>query len=156
MPSVTGRAEMGPDAPRSRQEPSPAVTRGRTAGGQTGKRERLEDRALAALLSQPTIAQAAAVAGISESTLARWLAEPSFRARYREARRLVVEQAISTLQQATSEAAEALQRNLTCGVPAAEISAAKTILDQAFRGMEVIDLAAEVAELKRQLDGSSE
>ena len=101
--------------------------------GQAGKRERLEDRALAALLSEPTIAQAATQANVSESTLLRWLAEPSFKARYRDARRQVVELAVTGLQQATSEAVETLSRNLQCGVPSSEIAAAKTILDFAVK-----------------------
>ena len=117
--------------------------------GRSGKRERLEDRALAALLAEPTIVQAATTAGISESTLARWLAEPSFRARHREARRQVVEQAISALQRATGEAVEALRLNLTCGVPAAEISAAKAIIEQAIKGVELVDLAERVEALEQ-------
>jgi hypothetical protein len=120
--------------------------------GHGEKRSRREDVALAALLSEPTIAKAATTAGISEPTLLRWLAEPEFQRRYREARRQVVEQAVSALQRAAGESVESLQRNLTCGVPSAEIAAAKAILDQAFRGMEVLDLAAEIAELKRQRD----
>src|SRR5690349_9174162 len=59
----TGRAP-GRDASGDRQEPSPAVIRGRTVSGQAGKRERLEDRALAALLSEPTIVLAATKAGV--------------------------------------------------------------------------------------------
>src|SRR6266536_6667634 len=92
-----------------------------------GKRERREDLALAALLAEPTIAQAAAKAGISESTLLRWMAEPSFRARYREARRQVVEQATACLQHAATEAVDALRRNLVCGQPAVEVSSAKAV-----------------------------
>jgi hypothetical protein len=143
---------MGRDASGNRQELSGAARPTRKPGEQDGKREQLEDRALAALLSETTIVKAAAAAGISESTLARWLAEPSFRARYREARRRVVEQAISSLQRATGEAVETLRRNLTCGVPAAEISAAKAIVDQAFRGLEVIDLASRIEQLERGTD----
>src|SRR5215207_9913631 len=96
---------------------------------QRGKRPRHEEAALAALLSEPTIAAAAAKADIGESTLLRWLAEPAFKARYRDARRQVVELAVTGLQQATSEAVESLTRNLTCGVPASEIAAAKAIID---------------------------
>ena len=140
---------MGRDASGNRQEPAPAVNGGRKAGAQAGKREQLEDRALAALLSEPTIVQAAAKAGISESTLSRWLAEPSFRARFREARRQVVEQAISALQRATGEAVDALRRNLTCGVPAAEISAAKAIVEQAIKGVELVDLVERVEQLEQ-------
>jgi len=117
--------------------------------GQSGKRERLEDRALAALLSEPTIVQAATTAGISESTLARWLADPSFRARHREARRQVVEQAISALQRATEDAVTTLTRNLRCGVPASEIAAAKAVLDFAVKGVELVDLAERVEQLEQ-------
>jgi hypothetical protein len=97
--------------------------------GHGEKRSRREEVAIAALLPEPTILQAAEKAIVSESTLLRRLAEPAFKARYRAARRQVVEQAVSELQQAASEAVEALRRNLTCGVPAAEISAAKTIVE---------------------------
>jgi DNA-binding MurR/RpiR family transcriptional regulator len=117
--------------------------------GRAGKRGRLEDQALGALLSEPTIAEAAAKAGLSESTLLRWLADPSFRERYREARRQVVEHAITGLQQAAGDAVDALRRNLTSGVPSAEIAAAKAIIDQAVKGVELVDLAERVEQLEQ-------
>ena len=117
--------------------------------GHGQKRERLEDRALAALLSEPTIAQAATKAAVSESTLLRWLAEPSFKARYRDARRQVVELAVTGLQQAIGDAVAALGRNLKCGVPASEIAAARTILDLAVKGIELVDLAERVEALEQ-------
>ena len=120
---------MAPDASGSRQESSGAVKRGRAAGTPTGKQKRLEDAALAALLSQPTLAQAAQQAGISESTMLRWLADPAFKARYREARRQVVELAVTNLQQSTADAVDTLTRNLQCGTPASEIAAAKSIMN---------------------------
>ena len=123
--------------------------------GHGSKRPQREDAALAALLSEPTIEQAATTAGISEPTLWRWLADPSFKARYREARRQVVEQAVSALQRAAGESVEALRRNLTCGAPTAEIAAAKAILEQAFRGIEVLDLAARIEQLERTRDGGA-
>jgi DNA-binding MurR/RpiR family transcriptional regulator len=121
----------------------------RSGAGHGEKRSRYEDAALAALLSEQTIAQAAARAGISESTLLRWLAEPTFKARYREARRQVVEHAITGLQQSAGEAVEALRRNLTSGVPAAEIAAAKAIIDHAIKGVELVDLAERVEALEQ-------
>jgi hypothetical protein len=124
--------------------------------GHGQKRERLEDRALAALLCEPTIAQAATKADISESTLLRWLAEPSFKARYRDARRQVVELAVTGLQQATSEAVETLNRNLQCGVPSSEIAAAKTILDFAVKGVELVDLAERVEALEQASEQAAE
>jgi hypothetical protein len=130
------------------------MTAGERGHGQ--KRERLEDRALAALLSEPTIAAAATKAGIGESTLLRWMAEPDFKARYRAARRQVVEGAIGRLQQAATLAVDALTRNLTCGIPAVEVGAAKSILDQAIKAVELVDLAERVEALEQASELAAE
>ena len=121
--------------------------------GHGQKRERLEDRALVALLSEPTIEAAARRADIAESTLLRWLQDPAFQARYRSARRSVVESAIGRLQQAATGAVDALTRNLTCGVPAVEVGAARSILDQAIKAVEVLDLAVRIEQLERGQGG---
>src|SRR5918997_1873267 len=102
------------------------------------KRLRKEEAAIAGLLTEPTIAAAAAKAGVSESTLVRWLQEPTFKAQYRAARREVVEGAIGRLQQAATQAVDTLTRNLTCGVPAVEVGAARTVLDQALKAIELV------------------
>ena len=121
-----------------------------------GKRVAREDLALAALLSEKTIALAAAKAGIGETTLLRWLADPAFKARYREARRQVVEQAVAQLQRAASVAVSALSRNLTCGNPSVEVGAARTILDQAIKGLELVDLAERVETLELQFQAGEQ
>jgi hypothetical protein len=117
--------------------------------GHGEKRSRREDAAVAALLACSTIDQAAEQAGIAGSTLRGWLRDPAFQERYRAARRQVVEHAVATLQQAASDAVAALRRNLECGLPASEISAAKAILDQAFRGAELLDLAERIERLEQ-------
>ena len=124
--------------------------------GHGEKRTRREEAAIAALLTEPTIALAAAKAGIGETTILRWLHEPSFSAQYRAARRTVVESAIGRLQQATSEAVATLTRNLTCGVPASEIAAAKAVLDFAAKGVELADLAERVEQLERGQGGGGD
>jgi len=53
----------------------------------TSKQEAL----IAALLTEPTYAAAAAKAGVGETTLYRWLQLPPFRTAYRQARRELVE-----------------------------------------------------------------
>ena len=129
------------------------------SAGHGEKRSRREDAAIAALLACSTIEAAAGQAGIAGSTLRGWLSEPVFKARYREARRQVVEQAVSGLQQAAGEAVAVLSTIAgDAAQPAgARVSAARTILDQAFRGMEVLDLAARIEQLERaQLGGGSE
>lgn len=124
--------------------------------GHGSRRPQREDAALAALLSEPTIAEAASKAGIGESTLLRWMAEPSFRARYRAARRQVVEQAISQLQQGTSEAVAALRRNLGCGVPASEIAAARAMIDISVKAIELTDLAERIETLEQAAEQAAE
>jgi hypothetical protein len=46
---------------------------------------------------------------------------------------------------------QALTRNLKCGLPAVEVSAAKTILDQAAKGIELSDIVARLEEVERTL-----
>lgn len=120
-----------------------------------GKRLRKAEAAIAGLLSEPTIAGAAEKAGVSESTLVRWLQEPDFKAKHRAARRSVVETAIGRLQRAATEAVDSLSRNLTCGTPAVEVGAAKAILDQAIKAVELIDLAERVEALEEQLEADA-
>jgi hypothetical protein len=79
------------------------------------------------------------------------MAEPEFKARYRAARRQVVESAVGRLQQAATLAVDALTRNLTCGIPAVEVGAARSVLDQAIKAVELIDLAERVEALEREL-----
>ena len=85
--------------------------------------------AIAALLQTPQLEAAAAMAGVDEAVLRRWLKEPTFLARYRAARQASVEDAANRLQQLADGAIEALARNLTCGVPEVEVEAARAVLD---------------------------
>ena len=120
-----------------------------TSAGHGSKRSRHEDAAIAALLACSTIDAAAEQAGIAGSTLRGWLGDPEFKARYRAARRQVVEAAIGRLQTVTTKAVDALDRNLSCGIPAVEVGAAKSILDQAIKAVELVDLAERVEALEQ-------
>ena len=124
--------------------------------GSTGRRPNREDAALAALLSERTIAEAATKAGIGESTLLRWLADPSFKSRYRAARGAVVESAIGRLQQGVTDAVDTLTRNLTCGIPASEIAAAKAMIDYSIKAVELVDLAERVEALEQASELAAE
>lgn len=124
--------------------------------GHGEKRSRQTEAAITALLSCPTIEAAAERVRVAPATLRRWLAEDDFRRRYRAARRQVVEQAVSQLQAATGEAVGALQRNLACGVPSAEITAAKAIIDQAIKAIELVDLAERVEALEQAAEAATE
>ncbi len=109
-----------------------------------------QEAAITALLAAPTQAAAAATCGVSEPTLRRWLKLPPFRRAYLDARRQVVEGVVSRLQQLATKAVEALERNLTCENPATEVRAALGVLEQTFRGVELLDLAERVEELEQR------
>lgn len=109
------------------------------------------ERAVAALLAEKTIKDAAAAVGLSERQLRRWTKQPAFQAMYREARRRVVEQAVGRLQSLAGKAADALERNLGCGAPAVEVRAAGMVIDAAVRGVEAADLVGQVDELERRV-----
>jgi hypothetical protein len=118
--------------------------------GHGAKRVRKQEAAVAALLSEPSIEQAATVVGISSRTLKRWLADPAFRALYKQARQQVMDRATAGLLALCNRATEALGRNLNCGHPAVEVRAAVAILEQAIRTIELTDLAERVASLEEQ------
>jgi hypothetical protein len=113
------------------------------------------EAAVAALLSCRSIAAAAKKVGVNEKTLRAWLKEEAFASAYRAARRAVVEYSIAQVQKLTEQAVKALARNLRCGVPAVEVKAAVAILDQAGRGVELLDLAERLAKLENPA-GSAE
>jgi transposase-like protein len=69
---------------------------------------RKKEEAIAALLSQRNIEEAARTAGIGARTLLRWLKEPEFDKAYREARRDAFRQSISRLQHASGAAVSTL------------------------------------------------
>jgi transposase len=120
--------------------------------GHGEKLTRKHEQAIAALLSEPSIKAAAESCGVGEATLYRWLQLPDFQASYRTARRQVVERAVSELQAACGEAVSTLKRNLACDIPGVEIRAAQIIIEQAVKGVELMDLQDRVERLEALLD----
>ncbi len=116
-----------------------------------GKITRRQEAAIAALLEMPTTAAAAKVAGISEPTLWRWLQQPDFQECYRQAKRQVVEQAITKLQQVTGEAVSTLREiMLDHEAPASSrVTAAKAILETSIKAVELEDLAGRLDKLEQ-------
>jgi AcrR family transcriptional regulator len=109
-----------------------------------------QGRALAALLSCTTIAEAAKKVRLSEATLYRYLRDETFSAAYRRARADVVDHAITQLQRDCATASKTLRE--VCedkGAPAsARVAAARIILDGAVRAVELQDLGARVEALE--------
>jgi hypothetical protein len=113
--------------------------------------ERKQDKAILALLTEPTVEAAARSADVAPATIWRWSQQPDFKSRLRDARRAFVEGAIGRLQAAATEAVDTLRRNLTCGTPSVEVRAATAILDQAVKAVELFDLAERVEQLEAGL-----
>ena len=120
--------------------------------GTGDKATRTQERAIAALLAHGRLEDAARAAGMSRSTLCRMLQEPAFQAAFRNARRELLDAAIGRLQAVTGAAVEALTRNLTCrGKPSIEISAARAILDNHWRSLELGELEDRVRQLEEAI-----
>ena len=109
-----------------------------------------QEKALAALLSCPTLEAAAKAAGCSVATLHRWLQEDAFKDAYRAARREVVSFAVVQLQRASVEAVQTLRdvAQDIVATPGARVSAAKTILDLSLKAVELEDVVARVEQLE--------
>ena len=76
--------------------------------GHGAKFGRKKEQAIVALLSHPTLEQAARAVGVNPNTLLRWQKEPEFEKAYREARWAAFSQAVARLQQGSAAAATAL------------------------------------------------
>jgi hypothetical protein len=118
--------------------------------GHGAKLPRKQEEAIAALLSQRNIEDAARVAGVGTRTLLRWLKLPEFQATYREARRAAFGQSIARLQQASSAAVSTLLKVMVdANSPAASrVRAADCVLGHATKAIEIEDIEARVSELE--------
>ena len=99
------------------------------------------------------LAHAAEASGINEKTLQRWLREDTaFQAAYREARRAVVQHAITQVQRATGEVVETLRNVMQdAEAPASSrVAAARVVLDMSLRAIEIEDVEQRVAALEAQ------
>lgn len=119
-------------------------------------RESRFDKAVLALLQNPTIEKAANAVGISNVTLWRWMQQGEFQARLRAARRQAYAQCIGRLQQASSAAVGTLLRVMTDqSAPAASrVRAAESVLDHASKAIELEDLDVRLCDLERDADMS--
>jgi hypothetical protein len=120
-------------------------------GGESTGLSRNQEKAVVALMAHPSIAEAAKSAGVSESSIWRWLQDDPFQARLREAQTKVMDGALISLQGAMTGAVDCLVRNLSCGTPSAEVQAAKTILDYTLKVREMFDITERIKELERTL-----
>ena len=131
--------------------PLPDVLRCPQMTGHGAKFGRKKEEAIAALLSQRNIEDAARVVGIDAKTLLRWMKEPEFDAEYRNAKRAAYGQSIARLQQASSAAVTTLLKLMVDqNVPAStRARCADRVLGHTVKAIEVEDIQARLAALER-------
>src|ERR1700719_4973579 len=117
---------------------------------------RKKEEAIAALLTQQTIENAARSIGIGVSTLLRWQKDPEFDAGYRAAQRAAYRQTTARLQQASPAAATVLTKLMVDSNTPASVGArtADSVLSHAAKAIEIQELEARVSELERTLGAS--
>ena len=122
--------------------------------GHGEKFSRKQEQAISALLNEPTIEAAAKRIGVGETTLWRWLQIPSFQEQYRQAKRRVVEHAITQLQSACGEAVACLREVMGDreATDSSRVSAARAVLEQSIKTVELDDLNGRIAALESILE----
>jgi transposase-like protein len=118
--------------------------------GHGAKFGRKKEEAIAALLSQRNIEEAARAINVAPNTLLHWMKLPEFQTAYREARWEAVSQAVARMQQATGAAGTVALKLMTDpNVPAAvRLRAAEFVFDRAIKGVELEDIEVRVAALE--------
>jgi transposase-like protein len=111
---------------------------------------RKKEEAIAALLSQRNIEEAARAINVASNTLLHWMKLPEFQTAYREARRAAFGQSIARLQQASSAAVSTLLKVMVDpNTPAStRVRAADSVLDHAAKAIEIEDIEVRVAALE--------
>jgi hypothetical protein len=134
----------------ARRSPADGI-RWHQMAGHGEKLGRKQEEAIAALLSQRSIDDAARTCGVGARTLLRWLQLPEFRDAYLKARREVVQQTVARMQHATGAAGTVALKLMTDpNVPAAvRLRAAEFVFDCAIKGIEIEDLDARLTEVER-------
>ena len=119
--------------------------------GHGAKFGRKKEEAIAALLTQRNIEEAARSIDVAPKTLLRWLQVPEFQKAYREARRQAFGQAVARLQQGTSAAATTLLKvMIDPGTPASvKVRAAEAIFNHAAKAIEIEDIEVRVTALEQ-------
>jgi AcrR family transcriptional regulator len=113
-----------------------------------------QQRAIEALLTEPTVQAAADAAGVGKTTIFRWLADSVFSSVYRDLRGQALETTLTRLQQVSGDAVEALREIMTDKAvkSSARVAAARSVLDLALRAREVLETEARLRALEDRLN----
>lgn len=106
-----------------------------------------------ALMTEPTIEKAADKAGVARSTAFRYLKDTEFKSELLSKKREMMSQVTNQLQHKALEAVKVLSEIMTSeeAPEYARISAAKSILDNAYKGLDLEDIQVRLAKVEESL-----
>lgn len=113
-----------------------------------------QEKALAALLACPSVADAAKQTGISAAVIYRWLnTHTIFQTAYTNARKSYLQNIIAGLQSAATASVETLHTIQGDASIAASVrvSAARTLLEMTFRAADAFDFDSRLREIETKL-----
>ena len=110
-----------------------------------------QERAIAALLSCQSVAQAAKLAAVGERSIFRWLKQDTFQSHLRRARRQALCGVLGRLQQVADRAVDTLDAILQNekATSASRVSAVQAALRFACHGIEIDDFEERLASVER-------
>lgn len=113
-----------------------------------------KEKALSALLTSETKAEAAEKAGISDRTLRTYLSDPAFNAEYQRRKRKLLSDATQQIQKsmklAVSSLREIIQRKSS--KDSDRITASRLILEFGLRYTEITDLLSRLEDLENKIN----
>ncbi|MBX3316464.1 MAG: hypothetical protein KF902_06315 [Phycisphaeraceae bacterium] len=116
-----------------------------------------QEKAILALLDEPTVAHAAKAAGVGRRTMYRWMDDPNFSKAFRKARRESFSQAMAASQKFAPVAVQVLAKIMadTSAPMSSRVSAATALLKFSRESIELDDLATRVDDLERSMKEAS-
>jgi hypothetical protein len=107
-PEPAKASPQGPELAEAAEGAAAAANTWQQLKGHGQKLTRSQEALIAALLTEPSHAAAAAKAGVGTTTLYRWLQLPAFQAAYRQARLKLVDAALGRIQTGTGLATDTM------------------------------------------------
>jgi hypothetical protein len=108
---------------------------------------------LTALLTSPTVREAAQSVGVPETTAYNWLRKPDFSAEYEQRKRQAVKEAGDFMQSKLGAAVMVLDEIMTDkeAPPPSRVSASKAIIDSAYKHIEQAQILERLEVLEANL-----
>lgn len=113
-----------------------------------------QEKFIVALMQTNTVVDACKQSGITSNTGHKYLNDPIFKQEYLSVRRETMQQATNKLQQSAVLAVETLENvmiDAENSTPSARVQAARAVLENAYRSLELDDMQQRIEQLEERL-----